>query len=160
MENLTTILSPSSSRPVFLMCDTTNGHTPKIFATKAPRPDMERSFVLMAFRNTGRDAIQSRVSEPVKQFTTNSVPENGSNLPNTDAAVRTVPTSHLACKNLCQNTRTCMQRNNRCNWTSSIQNFSQNRNIQCSISPESAQHRNTNTAKCGSLPRPHHHPNL
>ena len=82
MEDFTTRLSPSSLRPVSFRYDTTNGHTPTIFATTSTRPAME-----MAFRNAGRDVIQSRVSAPFKQFTTNSVNENGSRLPNTDAAV-------------------------------------------------------------------------
>ena len=43
---------------------------------------------MMALRNAGREAIQSRVSAPFKRFTTNSVIENGSRLPKTDAAGR------------------------------------------------------------------------
>ena len=61
---------------------------PTIFATTPTRPGMERSFVMMTFRNAGRDAIQSRVSVLFKRFITNSVIKNGSRLPNTDAAVR------------------------------------------------------------------------
>ena len=86
-ENLTTRLSPSSFRPVFFRYDTNNGQTPTIFATTSTRPGMERSFVMMAFRNAGWDAIQSRVSALFKRLTTNSIIENGSRLPNTDAAV-------------------------------------------------------------------------
>ena len=75
-------------RQVSFKYDTTSGHTPTMFATTSTRPSMERSFVIMALRNAGRDAIQSRVSAPFRRFTTNSVMENGSRLPNTDAAVR------------------------------------------------------------------------
>ena len=88
MENLTTRLFPSSLRPVSFKYDTTSGHTPAMFATTSTRPGMERSFVKMALRNAGRDVIQSLVSAPFRRFTTNSVVENGSRLPNTDAAVR------------------------------------------------------------------------
>ena len=49
---------------------------------------MEKSFVMMALRNAGRDAIQSQVSVPFNWFTINSFIENGSSLPSTDSAVR------------------------------------------------------------------------
>ena len=88
MEDLTPRLSPSSLWPVSFRYEKTNGHTPTIFANTSTRPGMERSFVMMAFRNAGRDGIQSQVSAPFKRFITNSVIENGSRLPNTDAAVR------------------------------------------------------------------------
>ena len=88
MNYFTTRLSPSSLWPVSSRYDTTNGHAPTMFATTSSRPGMERSLVKMALRNAGRDAIQSRASAPFKRFITNSVIENGSRLPNTDAAVR------------------------------------------------------------------------
>ena len=88
MEYFTIKLSPSSLPPVSFRYDTTNGHTPTMFATTSTRPGMERLFAIMAFRNAGRDAIQSRVSEAFKRFITNSVIEIGSGLPNIDAAVR------------------------------------------------------------------------
>ena len=53
-----------------------------------------------------------------------------------------------------------MQRHNRCIWTSRIRNLTQNGSLQDRFGVESPQHRNTNTAKYGPLPRPHHHPNL
>ena len=71
----------------------------------------------------------------------------------------TVPTFHITCKSYCKNMRTSMQRHNRCIRTSSIQKFCQNCGLQGSIGAEVAQHRNKDTAKCGPLPRPHHHPN-
>ena len=52
------------------------------------RPGIKRSFVMMAFRNAGRDAIQSLVSAALRQITAKSVMENGSRLSNTYAAVR------------------------------------------------------------------------
>ena len=88
MEDLTKSLSPSSSRPVSFRYDTTSCHTPTIFATISTRSGMERSFVMMAFRNAGRNATQSQVFTSFKRFTTNSVIENGSRLPNTDSALR------------------------------------------------------------------------
>ena len=59
-----------------------------MFATTSTRYGIDRSFVMMALRNAGREAIQSRVSAPFKRFTTNCVSENGSRLPKRDAAVR------------------------------------------------------------------------
>ena len=88
LEDLTIRLSPSSLWPVSFKYDTTSGHTPTMFATTSTRSGIERSFVRMAVRNAGRDAIQFLASAPFRQFTTNSVIENGSRLPNTDAAVR------------------------------------------------------------------------
>ena len=88
MEDLTTRLSPSSLRLVSFRYDTTNGHTQTMFGTTSTRSGMERSFVMMALQNAGRHAIQSRVSAPFRRFITNSVMENGSRLPNSDAAVR------------------------------------------------------------------------
>ena len=79
--------NPSSLWPVSFKYDTISGHTPTMFAITSTRPGMERSFVIMALRNAGRDAIHSLVSAPFRRFTTNSVMENGSRLPNTDAAV-------------------------------------------------------------------------
>ena len=87
VEDLTTRLSPSSLRPVSFKYDTTSGHTATMFATTSTRPGMERSFVMMALRNAGQDATQSRVSARFRPFTTNSVMGNGPRLPNTDAAV-------------------------------------------------------------------------
>ena len=43
---------------------------------------------MRTFRSAGQDTIQSRVSAPSKRFATVSVIENGSRLPNTEAAVR------------------------------------------------------------------------
>ena len=150
-----------------------------MFATTSTGPVMERSFVMMALRNAGRDAIQSQVSAPFKRFITNSVTENGPKLPNTDAALRwrqrfsnrrsksgvfhelrAVPTYQIACKTLCQHMRTPMRRQNRCIGTSSIQNFGQDRSLQGGIGAESAQHRHTNMSKSGPFPCPHHHLNL
>ena len=88
VEDFTTRLYPSSLRPVLFKCNTTSGHTPIMFATTSTRPGMERSFLMMALRNAGRDTIQSLVSAPFRRFTTNSVMENVSRLPNTAAAVR------------------------------------------------------------------------
>ena len=175
----TTRLSPSYLRPVSFRYDTTYGRTPTIFATTSTRLGIETSFVILAFRKAGRDAIQFRVSAPLKQFITNSVIKNGSRLPNTDVAVRwgqrfmqpeikhgvlhevgTVSTSQIVCKNLCQNMQTSMQRHNRYIWTSSIQNFGQKCSPQGSIGAEMAQHRDTNTTKCGTLRCPHHNPNI
>ena len=86
-EDFTSRLSPSSLWPVSFRYATTNGHTPTILATTSARPGMERSFLMMAFRNAGKDAIHSRVSAPLKRFNTNSAIENGLGLRNTDAAV-------------------------------------------------------------------------
>ena len=118
-----------------------------MFATTSTRPRMETSFVMMALRNAGRDAIQSRVSAPFKQMTTKSVMEVGFRLPNTDAEV-------------CQHMRTPMQRHNRCIGTSSIKNFCQDCRLQGTTGAESAQHRHKNTSKRGPFPCPHQHPNL
>ena len=87
-EDLSTKLSSSTLRPVSFKYDTTNGHNPTIFATTSTGPGMQGLFLMMAFRNAGRDAIQSLISALLKWFTANSVIENGSRLPNTDAAVR------------------------------------------------------------------------
>ena len=87
-KDLTTRPSPSSFRLVSFRYDTIKGHTPTMFATTSTRPGIERSSVMMALRNAGREAIQFRVSAPFKRFTTNSVSENGSRLPKTDEAVR------------------------------------------------------------------------
>ena len=87
-KDLTTRLSPLSLRPVSLRYDTIKGHTPTMFATASTRPGMDRSFLTIALRKAGREAIQSRVSAPFNRFTTNSVKENGSRLPKTDGAVR------------------------------------------------------------------------
>ena len=87
-KDITTRLSPSSLRPASLRYDTIKGHTPTMFATTSTRPGMDRSFVLIALRKTGREAIQSRVSAPFKRFTTNSVSEKWSSHPKTDEAVR------------------------------------------------------------------------
>ena len=84
----TTRLSLSSLRPVSFRYDTIKGHTPTMFATTSTRPGIDRSFVMMALSNAGREAIQSRLSAPFKRFTTNSVSEHGSRLPKTDEAVR------------------------------------------------------------------------
>ena len=65
-------------RPVSLMYDTIKGHTPTMFATTLTRSGIDRLFVMMALRNAGREAIQSRVSAPFNRFTTKSVKENGS----------------------------------------------------------------------------------
>ena len=72
----------------------------------------------------------------------------------------TVTTSQIACKSLNQNMRTSMQRHERCIWTSSSRNFPQKCSLQCSVGTESAQHRNTNTPRCGPLLRPHHYLNI
>ena len=88
MEDLSTRLSLSTSRPVSFRYVNTNGHTPTMFPTTSTRLGIERSFVILAFSDAGGDAIQSRISAPFKRFTTNSVIEKGSRLPNTDAAVR------------------------------------------------------------------------
>ena len=88
VESPTTRLTPSSLGPVSFLYDTTNSHTLIMFANTSTRPGVERSFVMMALRSAGRDAIQSRVSAPFKRFFTNYVIENGSRLPNTDAAFR------------------------------------------------------------------------
>ena len=178
MENITTRQSPSSLRPVSFRYGTTNGHTPTIFAATSTKPGIERSFVLLASRNAGRDAIQSQVSAPFKRFDTNSATGNWSRLPNKDAAVRRrqhfisrrsnvgystslaqYPLLKKLVKSFCQNMRTCMQRHNTCIWTSGVQKFSQNCSLGSSIDAESAQHRNTHTAKSGPLPLLHHHPN-
>ena len=82
------MLSASSLQPVSFRYDTTSGHTPPILATTSSRPGIESSFVMTALRNAEQDAIQSRVSVPFNRFTTNSVIENGSRLPNTDTPVR------------------------------------------------------------------------
>ena len=87
-KDLTTRLSPSSFRPVSLRYDTIKGHTPTMFATTLTNSGIGKSFVMMALRKAGREAIQSRVSAPFRRFTTNSINENGSKLPNTDEAVR------------------------------------------------------------------------
>ena len=44
-----------------------------------------------------------------------------------------MPTPQRACKSLCQKIRASMQRHNRCIWTSSIQNFPQNRSLHGSL---------------------------
>ena len=88
MEDPTTRLSPLSLRPVSFRYDTTSGHIPTMFATTSTKSGMERSFVIMALRNVGRHAVQSRVSATFRRFITNSVIENESRLPNTDAALR------------------------------------------------------------------------
>ena len=87
-KDLTTRLSPSSLRPVSLRYGTIKGHTPTMFATTSTRPGMDRSFVTIALRKAGREAIPSRVAAPFNRFTTNSVRENGSRLPKTEEAVR------------------------------------------------------------------------
>ena len=71
-----------------LQYDSTSGHTPIMLATTSTRPGVERSFVMIALRNAGRDAIQSQVSARFKRCTKSSVIENGSRVSNTDAAVR------------------------------------------------------------------------
>ena len=87
-KDFTTRPAPSSLRPVSFRYDTIKGHSPTMFATTSTRPGIERSFVMMALRSAGREAIQSRVSAPFNRFTTTSVRESGSRLPNTDEAVR------------------------------------------------------------------------
>ena len=87
-KNLTTRLSPSSFRPVSLRYDTIKGHTPTMFATTLTSSGFDKSWVMMALRKAGREAIQSRVSAPFRRFTMNSVSENGSRLPKTTEAVR------------------------------------------------------------------------
>ena len=64
-------------QPLSFRYDNTNGHTPTIFATTSIRPGVERSFVMTAFRNAGRDAMQSRVSPPLERFITNCVIDTG-----------------------------------------------------------------------------------
>ena len=61
-EDITTRLYLLSLRPVSFRYDTTNGHTPTIFVTISTGPGTKKSFVMMAFRNAGQDAIQIRVS--------------------------------------------------------------------------------------------------
>ena len=87
-KNLTTRLSPSSLRPVSLRYDTIKGNTPTMFATTLTSSDIDKSWVMMALRKAGREAIQSQVSAPFRRFTINSVSENGSRLPKTNEAVR------------------------------------------------------------------------
>ena len=87
-KDLTTRLSASSFRPVSLRYDTINGHTPTMFATTSTSSGIDRSWVMMALRKAGREAIQSRVSAPFRRFTINSVSENWSRLPKTTKAVR------------------------------------------------------------------------
>ena len=86
--DLSTRLSPLSFRQVSLRYDTIKGHTPTMFATTLTSSGIDRSFVMMALRKAGREAIQSRVWAPFKRFTINSASENGSRLPKTDEAVR------------------------------------------------------------------------
>ena len=144
MEDLTTRLFPSSLRPVSFRYDTTTGSTSTKIATKSTRPGMDRSFVLMAFGKTGRDAIQSWVSVPFKRSTTNSFIEKVSRLANREwqSAGGNAASSRdqmwgtprawhgtyfkTACKSLYQNIRTPMQRHYSWIWTSRIQNFPQN----------------------------------
>ena len=87
-KDFTTRLSPSSLRPVSLKYDTIKGHTPTMFATTLMSSGIDKSWVMMALRKAGREAIQSRVSAPFRRFTINSVSENGSRLPKTIEAVR------------------------------------------------------------------------
>ena len=80
VKDLTTRLSPSSLRPASFRYDTTSGHIPTMFATTSTRPGMERSFVMTALRNAGREAIQSRDSALFNGFIMNSVMDIGSRL--------------------------------------------------------------------------------
>ena len=71
--------------------------------------------------------------------------------------LRTVLTSQIASKSLCQNMWTPMQRHNRRVGTGSINNLRQYGSLQSRIGAESAQHRHTNTSKSGPIPCPHQH---
>ena len=88
MEDFTRRLFPTTFWQVSFRYDTTSGHTPMMLGTTLTRPGIDKALVMMAFRNAGLDAIQSRVSASHKRLTTNSVFENCSGLPNTNAANR------------------------------------------------------------------------
>ena len=175
MKHLTTKLSLSSLRPVSFSYDTTNGHTPTKFATLSTGEVVcndglsqcgTRRHTVPSF--CALQAVHSEFCHgeraTVPKHRHSSPLEATLHQPEINCGVLhefgTVPISQIASKSLWQNMRTSMQRHNRRIWTSSIQYYLQNDSLQCSIGAESAQHRNTNTAKCGSLPRPHHNPTL
>ena len=178
MEDFTTRLSPSTLWPVSFRYHTTSGHTPKIFATTSTRLGMERSLVMMALRNAGSGAIQSRVSAPstasqqisalrmgqgsqtqTEQSTRGNASSAGDQIWGTPRAWHGTHFPGNLQKHL-QEHANLHAETHRCIWTSSIQIFVQNRSLRGSVGAEAAQRDNTNTTKCGALPSPHHHPNL
>ena len=172
MEDCTTRLSAPSVWPVSFKYDTTIGHTSAIFATTSTKPGLRRCVCNNRLSQSGtrRNPVPSLCAlqalhhkfrhwervETLKHRRSSPLEIKCGVLHELD----TVPTSQIACKSLCQNMRTSMQGHNRCIWTSTIQKCPQNHSLQFSIFAESFRDRNRNTAKCGSLPLPHYHPNL